>query len=100
MYGVPMNSVLAWNNLNKRSIIYPGDRLTIYIDEDYSGGSPDAGDGSFDYTVRRGDTLWQIARQYGTTVSHILRINNLGSTRIHPGDILRVPSAEKEPSSR
>jgi LysM repeat protein len=44
--------------------------------------------------VRRGDTLWDIARKYGTTTASIRRLNGLGrSSRIYPGQLL-VVSAE------
>ena len=45
------------------------------------------------YKVRSGDTLWDIARKYGTTTSQIRRINGLGrSSRIYPGQILTLTS--------
>ena len=43
------------------------------------------------YTVQRRDTLWDIARDYGTTPSAIRRENGLRSTVIRPGQRLRMP---------
>ena len=43
------------------------------------------------YTVQRRDTLWDIARDYGTTPSAIRRENGLRSTVIRPGQHLRMP---------
>ena len=43
------------------------------------------------YTVRPRDTVWRIARRYGTTPADILRANDLGSSVIHPGQVLRIP---------
>ncbi len=43
------------------------------------------------YTVQRRDTLWEIARDYGTTPSAIRRENGLRSTVIRPGQRLRMP---------
>jgi LysM repeat protein len=41
--------------------------------------------------VRQGDTLWDIARSYGTTSSKIRQLNGLNrSSRIYPGQILIV----------
>ncbi|MBU0278990.1 MULTISPECIES: LysM peptidoglycan-binding domain-containing protein [unclassified Gemella] len=40
------------------------------------------------YTVKSGDTLWDIARNNGTTVEQLMRDNNLTSSLIHPGDQL------------
>jgi membrane-bound lytic murein transglycosylase D len=45
------------------------------------------------YRVRRGDTLYKIAREFGTTVSAIKLENNLRSSRwIKVGQLLRVAS--------
>ena len=43
-------------------------------------------------TVRPGDTLWDLARQHGTTVSALKQLNNLpGNGAIYIGDTLKVP---------
>ncbi len=43
------------------------------------------------YTVKRGDTLSQIARIYGTTVQEIASINNISNPNlIFPGQVLRI----------
>ena len=44
------------------------------------------------YVVRRGDTLWHIARRHDTTVKQIVELNDLSSERIRVGEKLRVPS--------
>jgi len=44
-----------------------------------------------EYTVRRGDSLWTIARSYGTSVSEIRSANGLDGSRIYPGQVLSVP---------
>ena len=47
------------------------------------------------YQVRSGDTLWGIARTYGTTVTRIKSANNLGSSRIYTGQLLEVPVSSR-----
>ena len=44
------------------------------------------------YTVRRGDTLYQIANNFGVSVSEIMNLNNLSSTSIVVGDTLLIPN--------
>jgi membrane-bound lytic murein transglycosylase D len=41
------------------------------------------------YRVRRGDSLWTIARRHGVSVSELRRWNSIG-TRIHPGQRIRI----------
>jgi LysM repeat protein len=43
------------------------------------------------YTVRRGDSLWTIARTHGTTVDELRTRNQLAGSRIYVGQILDLP---------
>lgn len=43
------------------------------------------------YTVRSGDTLWLLARRYGTTVDAIKKLNGLTSDDLSIGQVLRIP---------
>jgi hypothetical protein len=43
------------------------------------------------YTVRTGDTLWDIARSHHTTVERIKRVNRLSTSRLQPKQKLRLP---------
>jgi hypothetical protein len=53
---------------------------------------PTTADGTRTYRVKRGDTLYDIARRFGTTVSAIQRLNDMGnSTTLHAGQVLKLP---------
>ncbi|WP_243031550.1 peptidoglycan endopeptidase [Thermus altitudinis] len=43
------------------------------------------------YTVAPGDTLFSLARRYGTTVEELMRLNGLENFLIQPGQVLKVP---------
>ena len=44
-----------------------------------------------EYEVRRGDSLWTIARRFGTTTKAIQTLNRLPSTRLQVGQVLFIP---------
>jgi hypothetical protein len=43
------------------------------------------------YRVRSGDSLWAIARRHDTTVDRLKAMNGLSSSRLLPGQTLRIP---------
>jgi hypothetical protein len=47
-----------------------------------------------DYTVRRGDSLWTIARQYGISVDRLRAENQIRGNRIMAGQTLKVPTQQ------
>ena len=55
-----------------------------------------ADDGMVEVTVKRGDVLERIARANDTTVKAIQEANNLTSTMLRVGQVLRVPVGKKE----
>ena len=55
----------------------------------------------FEYSVKRGDTLWKIAQRYlgkGSRYSEIIELNHLTSDRIYPGMALKIPGSSSETS--
>ena len=46
------------------------------------------------YTIQPGDTIWDLASRYGTTVDSIINSNRLPSSgRIGPGQTIKIPTA-------
>jgi LysM repeat protein len=53
---------------------------------------------SLEYTVQRGDTLGQVARDHGVNVADIIELNELANPDlIHPGDVLLIPGVDGSP---
>jgi len=109
-YRCYVSQLKAWNNL-RSSRIYPGQRLVVYPSAHYSAKSTSSaskkstkpkkpassilvdGNTKFMYhTIRKGDTLWDIAKEYdGATVSQIKELNNITNTRrLMPGEKIKV----------
>jgi hypothetical protein len=51
-------------------------------------------DALMDYTVRRGDSLWTIARRHGISVERLRAENALRGNRIMAGQTLKVPTQQ------
>ena len=49
-----------------------------------------------EYKVRRGDSLWTIARKHGVTVTELKRANNLSTSTIRVGQTLTIPGGSEE----
>ena len=101
-YGVSMANLQDWNKLSNPGDIIAGRAMTIYLPRSRdaaSGGASTSNRGrggaaesnSVVYTVKPGDTLWDIARAHNVTLSALRRTNGLGRrSAIHPGDRLRI----------
>jgi len=91
-YNVSVNSLKRTNGL-RSSRIYPGKELRIPAPVEKSTRKKTAlRPGT--YKVRKGDTLYDIARRFGVSISELRRANGLQTSRIYPGDVLRIPSSE------
>ncbi|MDL2225687.1 LysM peptidoglycan-binding domain-containing protein [Eubacteriales bacterium OttesenSCG-928-M02] len=85
-YGSTVDAIAKYNHIPNPSLIYPGQRLTIPV------GGSQRSDGTTRYTVVKGDTLWDIAQQYGTTVNALVAANGIANPNlIYPGQVLTIP---------
>lgn len=95
-YGVSQYAVFEANDLNRRSKIYTGRTLIVPVplDRDYSGNSVNREYEASNsiYVVRSGDTMWDIARAFGTTVSALRQSNYIEKgSRIYVGQKMKIP---------
>jgi len=100
-YHTSVRKIKEWNGLRSNRI-YPGKRLIVYEGGTYyrkKGNSAakrkktTQGKGKYIYhTVRKGETLWDIARMYkGLTVKKLKRLNGIRNTRrLKPGQKLKI----------
>ncbi|MDQ0340409.1 LysM repeat protein [Caldalkalibacillus uzonensis] len=94
-YQVTIEQLMAWNNLSS-STIYVGQRLYIAAPQKHTSASGGSSSNTYQpatYTVKAGDTLWNIARNYGTTVAQLKSVNNLSSDLIRVGQVLTIPGS-------
>ncbi|MBD3223551.1 MAG: LysM peptidoglycan-binding domain-containing protein, partial [Caldithrix sp.] len=94
LFNTRASKIRAWNGLRYGQYIYPDQKLTIWVPEGGINPEPQYAKKTLPpgeyYTVRYGDTLWDIAHKYGLSVSDLKRLNELSGSRIKPGDKLRV----------
>ena len=83
-YGVDEPSLRRSNGLTGDRI-FPGQELTL------PGGGGGVFAGSFEHTVRRGESLWTIARSYRVSEDGIQALNGLRGTRILVDQVLTIP---------
>ena len=98
-YGVSVNQLKKWNNL-KSANIREGQTLYIYGATKTPSGSSSSGSKSSSsstprtstYTVRQGDSLYNIAKLYpGVSAENIKKANGMTNDKIRPGQKLKIP---------
>ena len=80
-YKVPVNDITAFNNLSNINLKI-GDELRIPITNM---------EAEVTYTVKRGDTLWSIAKDFEVSVDDIKNVNNLTTNLLTVGQNLIIP---------
>jgi putative chitinase len=85
-YGTTVAAIAAANHIANPSLIYVGQRLVIPT------GGTSVPPGSCIYVVRRGDTLYSIARRFGVSLSSLVRVNHIiNPNLIFVGQKLTIP---------
>jgi LysM repeat protein len=88
LFGTSAWAIASANGLRNANYIWAGQRLYIPC------GGGGAAWGRFVHIVRRGDTLYSIARRYGTCVQAIMRANGIRNANyIWVGQRLIIPSS-------
>jgi LysM repeat protein len=86
-YGTTVSAIVAANNLPNANSIYVGQVLLIP-----GSGQGQPSSGGTTYVVQPGDTLYSIARRYGTTVAALAAHNGIVPPyTIKVGQTLRIP---------
>ncbi len=81
-FSIPLDELIAINNIDGTTI-KPGQELALSLTSE-----PPA---PLVITVTAGDTLWNLAREYDSSIDAIKQLNNLSSEKIRPGDSLTIP---------
>ncbi len=79
-----VSKLLDFNNLSSTSLKI-GQQIKIPITAAETGGD------YINYTVKSGDSLYQIASKYNTTVDTLKSLNSLNTTLLSVGQIIKIP---------
>lgn len=86
--GVSVSQIREWNHLAS-DLIFVGQSLTLVgktsVVEPTQIIAP-----SGSYEVKRGDTLYSIAKNNGISLTRLMEINDVNSSTIYPGQLLKV----------
>ena len=96
-YRTSIRAIMQANNLRSANYLRVGQRLKIpargesrtYVQTRQAAQSNDISK-PLHHRVKRGDSLWLLARAYKTNIKEIMRLNNLRTTRLHVGQVLIV----------
>ena len=87
-YRVSVNDLQRWNNISDPRKLRAGKTITVYASHAAPG---PATTGTTKYVVRRGDSLWSIARKHNVKVNDLAAWNGLGDeTLLRPGQSLKI----------
>ena len=98
-YGTSVRAIMSFNHLKRKNYVKAGWRLKIpakgtYVKRRHTESPAEyriPGKRPARYVVRKGDSLWKIARRFGTTTKAIQSLNRLRHTYLRIGQVLRIP---------
>ena len=96
-YRTNTRAIVAANRLANRNRIWPGQKLRVPGTRSSSRrrSSPASPSKALTHKVRRGDSLWTIAKKYGATVDRLREWNKLTGNLLRSGQLLYVRSPEE-----
>ena len=87
-YNTTVDKLKKINNLSSNTLSI-GQLLKITVDNTTDN---NIGTNENSYVVKKGDSLWLIASKNNTTVDELIRLNNLSSTLLSIGQIIKLPT--------
>ena len=91
---ISVESIIEKNNLNS-SNLYIGQELYIPSTNENNNEENNDNNEYEIYTIKKGDSLWKISREYGITIPQLKEINNLENFNIIVGQKILVPKKEQ-----
>lgn len=89
-YGTSVRAILAANEGLRPRRLQIGQRIVVPRVGNAGAAASGRFDGPARVVVRRGDTLWSIARRHNVSTRELMEWNGLESPLIHPGDRIEV----------
>ncbi len=96
-HGVTVEELRSWNAELQGDILFAGNLLTVWSSRRAEPATTQAAGGAqrFTYLVKKGDTLWGIARRFEKGVDDICRANGFHPTKLlYPGDSITIPGTD------
>lgn len=97
-HGVTVQELRKWNPNVKSDLIHSGDIMTVWSRRADIPSTTARRSGSgehFKYQVKKGDTLWDIARRFERPVEEICRANGIEKSKvIYPGETITIPGSK------
>lgn len=96
-YGASIRTLARANNLNRRYTIRTGQTLKIPLSKNGYVAQATSTKKTYKpitHRVRKGDSLWNLAKRYGTTTRTIQRANKMRGTTLKIGQRLSIPGGK------